>query len=141
MTQEQIDALVEYWLDNELDYAEDCRALAGPMSEAHRESQLDGLDIMWEQTHEALLGNDYRRIEKDADELLKAAGLPALDHNGAEWGRLCRRLLQARVEYTKVEKDRWNGEYKPFQWPHHGDYEELSAHVEQLCETAHESER
>jgi hypothetical protein len=43
MTQVEIDALVEHWLEGELDYADDCRALAGPVSDAHRESQLDGL--------------------------------------------------------------------------------------------------
>lgn len=81
------------------------------VSDADREGQLDGLDIMHEQAHEALVGNDYRRIERDADALLKAAGL-ALDHNGAEFGRLCRRLLRARIEYTKIEAERWNGVYK-----------------------------
>lgn len=113
MTEEQRERLVDYWLENELDYAEDCRALAGRMSEAHRESQLDGLAILQDQTHEDLLGNEYQRIEKDADELIKAAGLPALDHEAAEFGRLCRRLLQARIAYTRIETDRWNGAYSP----------------------------
>lgn len=119
MTQDEIDALVDYWLDNELGYAEDCRSLAGPMSDAARESQLDGLDIMHEQAYESLLGNDHRRIKKDADELLKAAGLPALDHAGAEFGRLCRRLLQARIEYTRIEANRWNGN-EPYKRVNHG---------------------
>ena len=110
MTQAQIDALVEHWLESELDYAEDCRAMAGPISVNHLEAQLDGLGIMHEQAHEALLGNDYRKVEREADELLKSAGLPALDHEGAAFGRLCRRLLQAKVEYTKIEANRWTGE-------------------------------
>ena len=31
MKQAQIDALVEHWLEAELDYAEECRALARPV--------------------------------------------------------------------------------------------------------------
>jgi integrase len=110
MTQAQIDALVESWLESELDYAEDCRAVAGPVSDYDRESQLIGLDIMNDEAHEALLGNDFTKIEKDARELLKAAGL-TLDPQGAEFGRLCRRLLRARIEYTQIEAERWNGVY------------------------------
>ena len=79
------------------------------MSDARRESLLDGLSIMADETHEALLGNDYRKIEKDADGLLKAAGLPALDHEGADVGRLCRRLLLAKQEYIDIERERWDG--------------------------------
>jgi integrase len=57
-------------------------------------------------------------VEREADELLKAAGLPALDHAGAEFGRLCRRLLQANIEYTRIERDRWNGE-EPYKRVNH----------------------
>ena len=46
MSTEQVEALVEQWLETELDSAEDDRALAGLVSEARRESQLDGLDFM-----------------------------------------------------------------------------------------------
>ena len=112
MTEEQREALVAHWLERELDYAEDCRVLAGRVSDAHRESQLDGLSIMEEEAIEALLANDYRKIEKDADALLKSAGLPPLDHNGAEFGRLCRRLLLAKQEYVSTEAERWNGVYR-----------------------------
>ena len=115
MTQAQIDALVDRWLESELDYAEDCRALAGPVSDADRESQLDGLGIMHESAYAALRGNDYRKIEKDADDLLTAAGI-SLDRQGAEYGRLCRRLLQARIEYTKIEANRWTAD-EPYHRP------------------------
>jgi integrase len=111
MKKEQIETLVSNWLEAELDYAEDCRALAGPMSDDERESQLDGLGIMFDEAHEALLGNDYRRIESDADALIKAAGFPPMDHDSADFGRLCRRLLRAKIKYTRIETDRWNGEY------------------------------
>ncbi len=111
MKKEQIEALVSNWLEAELDYAEDCRALAGRMSDDERESQLDGLGIMFDEAHEALLGNDYRRIESEADALVKAAGFPPMDHDSADFGRLCRRLLRAKIEYTRIETDRWNGDY------------------------------
>lgn len=61
---------------------------------------------------EALLGNDCRKIESDADALVKAAGFPPMDHDSADFGRLCRRLLRARIEYTQIETDRWNGDYQ-----------------------------
>lgn len=112
MTKDQIEVLVSDWLEAELDYAEDCRALAGPMSDDERESQLDGLGIMFDEAHEALLGNDYRMIESNADALIKAAGFPPMDHDSANFGRLCRRLLRARIEYTGIETDRWNGDYQ-----------------------------
>jgi hypothetical protein len=65
-----------------------------------------------EEAIEALVSCDYRKIEKEADELLKSAGLPLLDHNGADFGRLCRRLLLAKQDVLKIEAERWNGVYK-----------------------------
>jgi integrase len=109
LTEEQREALVAEWLDAELEYAEDCRATAGRISEAKRETQLEGLAIMQEEAAEDLTCNDYRRIEKTADELLTAAGLPLLDHDSVDFGRLCRRLLQAKYEYTRIEAEQWNG--------------------------------
>lgn len=90
MTERQREALVSHWLEVQLDYAEECRATAGRISEARWEANLDGLDIMAEQAHEDLLGNNFSRIEKTADELLKSAGLPPMDHGsvgGCCWPR------------------------------------------------------
>ena len=78
MTDAEREALVTYWLESELDYAEDCRVLAGDISDAHRESQLEGLSIMEEQASEALMSNHYRKVKCEADKLLKAAGLPPI---------------------------------------------------------------
>ena len=66
---------------------------------------------MAEQAHDDLLSNNFSRIEKTADELLKSARLPAMDHASADFGRLCRRLLLATQEYNADEKDRWQGTY------------------------------
>src|SRR5436853_319352 len=63
-------------------------------------------------TYEALVTNNWRKVEREADDLLKSAGLPSLDHEGAEFGRLCRRLLLAKQEYLHIENERWNGVYK-----------------------------
>jgi hypothetical protein len=52
MTEEQREALVSQWLDDELEYAEDCRPTAGRISEAKLEAQLEGLSIMQEQAAE-----------------------------------------------------------------------------------------
>jgi integrase len=117
MNEAQREALVSEWLDAELEYAEDCRASAGRISGANREAQLEGLSIMQEEAAEDLTGNDYRRIEKTADQLLMAAGLPALDHDSADFGRLCRRVLQAKYEYSRIESNRWNGQVVSVQRP------------------------
>jgi hypothetical protein len=81
MTKDECEAIVAHWLESELEYAEDCRAMAGSVSEAHRDSQLEGLSIMQDETKAALLSNDYRKIERDADQhtgitRLIAAGVP-----------------------------------------------------------------
>jgi len=117
MNEAEREALVSHWLESELDYAEDCRVLEGPMNEETLEDRLDGLDTMHDITLEALLENDFRSIGREADELLKSAGLPALDHDGADFRRLCRRLLQARIEFTEIERKRWNGEHIPSRRP------------------------
>ena len=54
-------------------------------------------------------GTSSRRLTNS----LKSAGLPALDHDSVEFARLCRRLLVAREEYIQVERERWNGHYRP----------------------------
>lgn len=72
---------------------------------------------MFDEANEALMGCDYRKIEREVDEMLEAAGLPALDHNSADFRRLCRRFLLAKIEYTRIEADRWNGIYNHVQRP------------------------
>jgi hypothetical protein len=99
MTQDQIDRLVEFWLERELEEAEDARLLGGPYSDAYRD---DVTMILLDQLEDAVgaeLSYDFSKIEKEADELLKSAGLPVLDHDGAEFGRLCRRLLQGKQDF------------------------------------------
>jgi hypothetical protein len=99
---------VSEWLD-----AEDCRATAGRMSERRLEDQLDGLSIMQEEAAEAWTDNDFRHVKHTAQELLKTAGV-TLDADSADFGRLCRKLLEAKYEYTRIESRRWQGEpYRP----------------------------
>ena len=112
MTIAEIDTLIARWIDTTLDEAEDYRATCGPVSDTYRESQLEGIAIEFEATEEALIGCDYRKIEKEADELLTAADLTLLDHNGVEFGRLCRRLLLGKQEVLCIEADRWDGIYQ-----------------------------
>jgi hypothetical protein len=71
-----------------------------------------GLMHMSDDAHEALVACDYRKIEHEVDELLRMAGFPALDHQGAQFGRLCRKFLVAKQKYTRIEADRWDGVYQ-----------------------------
>ena len=111
MTKDEVDDLISRWMETRLDEFEGYRATCGPVSDEYRESQMDGLSIELEATEESLIGCDYRKVEKEADELLTAGGLPLLDHAGAEFGRLCRRLLLGKQEVIRIETDRWDGIY------------------------------
>jgi integrase len=111
MTNEQRDALVAHWLEVELDEAEDARTLAGPVSDDYREGVWHVLSDLSDKAHEDLVTNNWKTIEREADALMKSAGLP-VDHEGADFGRLCRRLLLAKQEYLHIESERWEGKYK-----------------------------
>jgi hypothetical protein len=63
---------------------------------------------MQEEAAEDLSDNDYRRVEHTAEELLKTVGI-SLDHDSADFGRLCRKLLEAKYKYTRIEARRWQG--------------------------------
>ena len=47
--------------------------------------------------------NNWRKVEREADALLQAAGLASLDHEGAEFGRLSRRLRGVSLLTGNVE--------------------------------------
>jgi hypothetical protein len=111
MTDEQREALVSHWLEVELDEAEDARTLHGFASDEYREGFWHVLSDLGDAAHEALVTNNWRSVEREADALLRAAGQPALDHEGADFGRLCRRLLLAKQEYLRIESERWEGNY------------------------------
>ena len=111
MTNEQREALVSHWLERELEEAEDARTMSGPISDEHRENIYYPLSDQLDEVSEALLTNNLQPIAREADDLLKSAGLPMLDHGGVEFGRLCRRLLIAKQEYLRIEADRWDGKY------------------------------
>lgn len=111
MTTEERETLVAHWLEVELDEAEDARTLAGHISDEYRENIYYPLSDQFDEVTEALLTNNWRTIEGEADELLKSAGLLTLDHSGVEFGRLCRRMLAAKQEYLRIEADRWEGTY------------------------------
>jgi len=111
MTKDQIDTLVSNWLESELDDSDEWRNTYGPLSDNERECAPLFMEASVNDAREALASNNFRVVEKEADDLLKSAGLPALDHDSAEYGRLCRRLLRAKMEFAKIQKDRWNGEY------------------------------
>ncbi len=103
MNKSDIDRLVQDWLDEALD--EDF-----PWHQ-HRE---EDLDIHSESLHESYLDNRWSRMNVEADHLLLSAGLPPMDHGSKMFSFLCRRLLEAHMEWTRVQKDRINGHYRPF---------------------------
>lgn len=110
MTKHQIETLVSRWLEEALDESEDIRA-TGPISDDEREAIQGGLSDQFDAADEALLSGNYRKVALEADELLREAGLPSMDHAGADFARLCRRLLRAKIEFLRIESDRWDGEY------------------------------
>ena len=112
MTKHQIEALVSRWLEDALDEDEDERAMRGRITEVVRENSQLGLSELFDGAREALAEGDYRTVTKEADELLQSAGLPALNHSSADFIRLCRRLLRAKIEYAQTEAARWDGVYK-----------------------------
>lgn len=87
-------------MEQELDEAEDARTLAGTVSDEYREGVWHVLSDLFDEASEA-------------DALLKAVGLPLLDHDSVDFGGLCRRFLVAKQEYLKIEADRWEGNYAP----------------------------
>lgn len=114
MTQDQIEALVQHWLDTTLDETDHNRLLAGPVTDEQyidRDKDLtDYQDILLEW----LRGNELERMTEPADQLLQSAGLPTLDHDSLAFKQLCRRLLEAQLEWTAIQRDRLDGLYPAF---------------------------
>ena len=62
MTKEQIEALIEYWLEKELDNAEEARAGSGPYSERYREDVGLIFSDLLEDATDALQTNNYKTV-------------------------------------------------------------------------------
>jgi integrase len=111
MSPAEIDALIERWMEAELEETEDFRAIH-PVTE----EWLDDTAMIRVSQMEDLLEDlgrcDYHRVEHDADEILKAAGLPLLEHDSVEFKKLCRRMLRAKTNLLDIERARWRGDYK-----------------------------
>ena len=65
---------MDHWLESELDEADDFRAIEGPFSKEDRDTKSLILSDQWEESNEALVSCNYRKVEREADALLKAAG-------------------------------------------------------------------
>jgi len=103
-----IERLVASWLESELEDAEDYRAVNGPFIPGGPSALLNDTR---EEYREDLAVCDYSRIKEEAVDILKAAGI-TLNHDGVDFGRLCRRLLRAKLEYLEIEAERWTGHYR-----------------------------
>ena len=97
MTPAEIEGLIAHWTESKLEESEDYRAVCGPVSDEYRDGVYSVLSDQFDEASSALLSCDYGAIAKEADELLRSAGLPILDHAGKDFGRLCRRLLRAKA--------------------------------------------
>jgi hypothetical protein len=97
MNKADIETLVQHWLDTALDEA--------PTEwTPHRE---DDLMTHHDSLLESLISDRVYRMAPDADDLLKSAGLPAMDHESLVFKQLCRRLLEAHLEYTRLQQDQF----------------------------------
>lgn len=111
MTKTQIETLVATWLETELDEADNWRDTYGPIDQNMRQTAPLFLEDSLNEAKEALAANDFRIVEDEVAALLKASGLLQLKPGSAEYGQLCRRWLRSKVEFFKVQIDRWKGEY------------------------------
>lgn len=114
MTPDEIETLVQGWLDTVIDEADHDRLIAGPMTDEQfieRDDDLTGYqDILLER----LRGNELERMTEEADQLLESARLPDLDHDSLAFKQLCRRLLEAQLEWTAIQRNRLDGCYPAF---------------------------
>lgn len=112
MTKADIEHLVQRWLDTALDEAEASRPTV--VTDQWRRDRDEGLSVHNDSLMESMLSFRYDRMTEDADDLLKSAGLPAMDHQSQAFKHLCRRLLEAHLEYTRLQQERLDGGYQPF---------------------------
>ncbi|MBA2486039.1 MAG: hypothetical protein H0V35_08070 [Nitrospira sp.] len=112
LTKDQIEGLVHHWLETEIDDLEDCLAVGGSVSDDQREGEWLVYSNLFDKASEALISRDFRKVECEVDALLASGGFHALDHDSAEFGRLCRKLLEAKQEYLRIAADRADGNYE-----------------------------
>lgn len=116
MTKADIESLVQRWLDTALDEAEASAPTC--VTDAWREKRDADLSVHHDSLMESLLSFRFDRMTENADELLKSAGLPAMDHESLVFKQLCRRLLEAHLEYTWLQQDQLDGGYSLFRSRH-----------------------
>lgn len=112
MSPAEIERLIAEWKDAEVERLEDVR-VQHRFDEDQRSLMVDLAIEEHEALDDTLEDNHYARVTGEADALLKAAGLPLLDHDSLNFKRLCRRFLLAKREVLREEIDRWQGLYKP----------------------------
>lgn len=112
MEKADIETLVRRWLETALDEAE---ALVPPVvTDQWREDRDWDLSVHHDSLMESLLSFRFERMSEEADDLLKSAGLPAMDHGSPSFKYLCRRLVEAHLEYTRRQQAVLDGAYPPF---------------------------
>ena len=112
MTKADIETLVQRWLDTALDEAEG--SVPRVVTDQWRKDRDYDLSVHYDSLMESLLSFRFDRMTEDADELVISAGLPAMDHESPVFKQLCRRLLEAHLEYTRRQQNQLDGGYTAF---------------------------
>jgi len=107
MTPEEIHALTQRWLSEQLEAAEDKRR-SRDVGDDERNAIGMALSDVFEETHYALIGNDFTRIAPEVDELL-STNRRTVPKDSDAYRRLCRELLKAKQAVLKAEVERWEG--------------------------------
>jgi integrase len=111
MTPTEIERLIAQWMDAELEESEDYRALHR-LNDDQREIMVDETIERLEATEGTLSANRYDRVAGDVDAMLRASGMPALDHNSLAFKRGCRAFLLAKQKMLTAEVERWQNIYR-----------------------------
>jgi len=110
MSPTEVDALVEQWMVAELDKTEELRDTTH-FSAEDRDFMADLAADRYQDALETN-GRDPAYLAPEAEAVLRAAGVPLLDHETRAFKRLCRKLQIANLEVLGIELERWQGIYK-----------------------------
>lgn len=108
MTRDQVERLVASWINAELEASEDLRSTSPEPDEDQWEGQKDILGDQLEDAWSDLVSNRLSRVDKTADDLLAGDGVK-LAKDSTAYKRLCRELLEAKMQVLKTEMQRMDG--------------------------------
>ena len=113
MTAEQIQTLIDGWVESELEAFEDALANSLAPDDEERDGQTSILGDRLEGAWSDLVSNRFSAVETIADGLLVAQGVTGVAKDSTAYKRLFQGLLVARMDVLKQERQRVDGEYTP----------------------------